>query len=368
MGDIPESASAVLTVDLAALAANIRLLQAKAGTAKLAGVVKANAYGLGLAQIVAVHQRLGTETFFVATLDEGIALRKLTGPGCEIAVLSGLLPGISGLYKLNTLTPVLNSLEEIARYQAEGAGIGAAMLHIDTGMRRLGLDTNEMKRVIEQPGLLKGLRLTAILSHFACADDPAQNDMTWDQYEIFSHFASFFPGIRRSLSNSAGMFASPDFHLDLVRPGMAVYGLNPIPGQPNPMQAVANLKVRVLQIRDALPGESVGYGALYRCAGKRRIATVALGYADGFLRALGGRGALYWRGQACPIVGRVSMDLVTLDVTDLAGPEPLAGDWVEVLGPHQDADALAEKAETIGYEILTQLGDRYHRVYGPAGD
>ncbi|MGZ9108949.1 MAG: alanine racemase [Micavibrio sp.] len=363
MGDFPNAANGILTVDLDAVAANIQILQQKAAPAKLAGVVKANAYGLGLAQIAAVHQALGTETFFVATLDEGIALRALTGEAPEIAVLCGLLPGAEDIYAQYALTPVLNSLEEIARYRSGQDQFPGAMLHIDTGMRRLGLDSHDMKRVFEQPDLLDGIRLSAILSHFACADEPAQNDLTWDQYEIFTHFTTRFPGIRRSLSNSAGIFASPDYHFDLVRPGMAVYGLNPTPDQPNPMRPVVSLNVRVLQIRDALAGESVGYGALYRCADHRRIATVALGYADGFLRALGNKGSLFWQGQACPVVGRVSMDLVTLDITDITGPEPVAGDWVEVLGPHQDADALAIGAGTIGYEILTQLGDRHHRVY-----
>lgn len=358
MSDFPNAANAVLTVDLDAVAANIQLLQQKAAPAKLAGVVKANAYGLGLAQIAAVHQALGTETFFVATLDEGVALRTLTGPGCEIAVLSGVLPGTTDIYVQYALTPVLNSLEDISRLSSV-----PAMLHIDTGMRRLGLDTQDMKRVIEQPDLLEGVRLSAILSHFACADDPAQNDLTWDQYEVFTHFTARFPGIRRSLSNSAGIFASPDYHFDLVRPGMAVYGLNPTLGQPNPMRPVVSLNVRVLQVREALAGDSVGYGARYRCRGNRRIATVALGYADGFLRSLGNNGSLFWQGRACPVVGRVSMDLVTLDITDITGPEPVAGDCIEVLGPHQDADMLAASAGTIGYEILTGLGDRYHRIY-----
>ena len=151
----------------------------------------------------------------------------------------------------------------------------------------------------------------------------------------------------------------------LLRTITTLYGLNPTPQHPNPMNPVVGLKARILQVRDALAGESVGYGAIYRCTEKRRIATVALGYADGFLRSLSNRGKLFWRGQACPIAGRVSMDLVTLDITEITGPEPVAGDWFEVIGPHQDADALAAQAGTIGYEILTGLGDRYHRVYRP---
>lgn len=353
------TAAAILDIDLSALAANIRLLQSRAPKAKVAGVVKANAYGIGMEQVAAIHRQLGTETFFVATLDEGIALRHAIGPGSEIAILGGLFHGAEGEYETHDLIPVLNSLADFPRW-TNGR---PCIVHIDTGMRRLGLDTGERKRLIDDPGLLRGLNVAIVMSHFACADEPG-HPLTPEQFEIFKTVQTLFPAARKSLANSAGIFASPDYHFDLVRPGMAVYGLNPTAG-PNPMRPVVQLKTRILQIRDVLAGETVGYAASWRCPSPRRVATIALGYADGFLRSLSNKGTLFWNGQPCPILGRVSMDLVTLDVTDVKGPPPAAGDWIEVMGPHQDADTLAAAAGTIGYEILTNLGARYRRVYKP---
>lgn len=359
MNSLNRTASAYLDIDLDALAANIRLLKGRTASAvKLAGVVKANAYGIGMAEVAGVHRQLGTETFFVATLDEGIALRTIVGPGPEIAILGGLFHGAEDVYLQHRLTPVLNALSDFERWKRPDS----CMVHIDTGMRRLGLDTSEARRLIENPGLLKWLNVTATLSHFACADEDG-HPLTRRQYEDFQKIFPLFPKARKSLSNSAGIFVSPDYHFDLVRPGMAVYGLNPTPHLPNPMAPVVSLKARVLQIRDALPGETVGYAASYTCAAARRVATIGLGYADGFLRSLSNNGRMFWQGQACPIIGRISMDLVTLDVTDIKGQPPATGDWVDVLGPEQDADTLASAAGTIGYEILTDLGARYHRQY-----
>lgn len=355
-----DTATAILDIDLGALRDNIKLLQQKAPGAKLAGVVKANAYGLGVADVAPVFRQMGVESFFVATLEEGIALRGILGAGPEIFVLCGLMPGAAAVYVAHDLTPVLNDLGQVAEWRTGRP----AMLHIDTGMRRLGLDTGEIKTVMADPSCLDGVNLTGVMSHFACADEPG-HDLTGWQYAAFTDFTDIlsrrFPGLRRSLCNSAGLFASADYHFDLVRPGMAVYGLNPVPGQPNPMRSVVGLKTRILQVHDALAGESIGYGAIEMSRTKRRVATVGLGYADGFLRSLSRRGQLFWQGQACPILGRVSMDLVIVDVTGVSAPEPVAGDWLEVLGPQQDADRLAHDAGTIGYEILIQLGPRYTR-------
>jgi alanine racemase len=352
-----QTAAAILDIDLDALAANISVLQNKAGPAvSVAGIVKADAYGIGMEQVAAVHRALGTRIFFVATLDEGIALRGMTGPGYEIAVLAGLFPGVEDEYARHGLTPVLNTLEEAARW----ARPDPVMIHIDTGMRRLGLDARDMQKLMEAPDLLKGLNVAAVISHFACADEPG-HPLTREQFEKFSAVSLLFPGIRKSLSNSAGIFVSPAYHFDMVRPGMAVYGLNPTPGRPSPVKPVVQLRTRVLQVRQVEKGDSVGYGASWKAGSPRRIATVALGYADGFLRSLSNRGTLFWSGQPCPVAGRVSMDLVTVDVTDV--PALKTGDWMDVLGPSQDADALAEAAGTIGYEILTGLGNRYRRIY-----
>lgn len=351
------TAAACLEIDLGALRWNIRLLQAKVGPAcRVAGVVKADAYGIGLRQVAQEHRACGTDTFFVATLDEGISLRGMVGKGPEIAVLGGLFHGAEGEYPRHNLIPVLNALEDFPRWQRPDP----VMIHFDTGMRRLGLDTREAERFVADPSLAKGLNVTAILSHFACADETG-HPLTVEQYRKFAALAALFPAARKSLSNSAGIFLSRDYDFDLVRPGMAVYGLNPTPGQPNPMRPVVQLKARVLQVRQALAGESVGYSATHRCDASQRVATIAIGYADGFLRSLSSRGQVFWNGQALPILGRVSMDLVTIDAG--GAPDLKAGDWVEILGPHQDADALAAQAGTIGYEILTDLGRRYQRTW-----
>ena len=347
--------TALLRINLDALTHNIRLLQARAAPARVAGVVKADAYGIGLAQAARVHLACGTDFFFVATPDEGERLRGLCGGGVKIAVLGGLLAGAEDFYIAHDVMPVLNTPGQVERWRNGRP----AVLHIDTGMRRLGFDTHETQRLIDDPDCLRGVNVAVVMSHFACADEP-DHSLTRQQYERFRKVAVLFPGAVKSLSNSAGLFADPAYHFDLVRPGMATYGLNPLPGE-TPMKPVVQLSVRVLQVRTALRGESVGYSATWTAPVEQRIATVALGYADGFLRSLSGRGKMFHRGRALPIVGRVSMDLVTLDIS--AAPDLGEGDWVDVLGPDQDADALAADAGTIGYEILTGLGARYRRVY-----
>ena len=363
---VPPHILAVLDIDLAALRQNILTLQARvAPRARLAGVVKANAYGIGLAEVAGIHKQLGTQTFFAATPEEGADLRAILGSDGEIAILCGLVAGAAPYYRQHHLTPVLNSLAQLAEWKKDGQG-DPAILHLDTGMRRLGLESGEADYLLAHPDVCSGVNVTMVMSHFACADEP-DHPLTGQQNAAFERFSAEIcrnnPEIRRSLSNSAGIFASPAYHYDVVRPGMAVYGLNPIPGKPNPMKQVVQLRARVLQTRKAQAGNSVGYGASYICPAPRCIATVALGYADGFLRALSNRGVLFWNGQPCPVLGRVSMDVVTLDITDITGPEPVAGDWVDVLGPDQDADHLAQQAGTIGYEILTGLSARYHRRY-----
>lgn len=349
--------TAVLDIDLAAVAANIRSLQARVSPqCNITGVVKADAYGIGMDQVAGVHLACGTRRFFVATLDEAIRLRALVGVGPDIAVLGGLFHGAEGEYTRHNLMPVLNSLHDVARWSS-GA---PAMLHIDTGMRRLGLDTGEVERLRDDPALTQGLNIRAVISHFACADEPG-HPLTARQAALFASILPLFPRAEKSISNSAGIFVSRDYDYDFVRPGMAVYGLNPVPGRHNPMHPVVTLRARVLQIRQAQQGETVGYGATHRCDTNQRVATIGLGYADGFLRAFSSRGHVFSQGQSLPIIGRVSMDLVTVDASTM--PQLQAGDWVEVLGPHQDADSLAAQGGTIGYEILTGLGARYARTY-----
>jgi len=347
--------TAILTIDCAALYHNINMLRSAAPGAACAGVVKADAYGLGIGGTLPVFQAAGIKTYFVATLDEAIHLRGLLGRGPVIYVLSGLYRGAEADYVRHDVRPVLNALDELSRCPDDLP----AALHFDTGMRRLGLDTLETQKLMDDPSMLQGKKIAVIMSHFACADEP-DHPLTREQYLKFNAIKTLCPGAALSLSNSAGIFASSEYHFDLVRPGMAVYGLNPTTG-PNPMKPVVGLKARILQVRKALRGETVGYGATWTAPQDVRVATLALGYADGVLRSLSGRGVVHYNKVALPVIGRVSMDMITIDAT--SAPALAAGDWVDVLGPEQDADALARDAGTIGYEILTSLGARYHRDY-----
>lgn len=362
----PAFSPALLTVDLGALADNYRFFQDKAAQGcAVAGIVKANAYGLGAEPVVRTLHGLRCRFFFVATPDEGVQVRAaLQDPTSIVAVLGGVYPGAEKDYAAHALAPVLNALEEIGRWKKACPG-APALLHFDTGMNRLGLGAQDAERLWREPEHLEGLNLCCVMSHFACADDPA-HPLTGLQAARFARIAAHFPKIAKSLCNSAGVFHDPSFHYDLLRPGIGLYGGLPIKGRANPLRPVVRLQARVLQTRGVEEGASAGYGASYRFPPGGRAATVALGYADGFLRALSNRGRLWWKGQPLPIAGRVSMDLVILDLSGLEGEGPEPGDWVEVIGPSQDIDALATDAGTISYEILTGLGRRYARRYeGP---
>lgn len=357
-----------LTINLGAIAANHDILSRKVGPAcQLAGVVKANSYGTGLDRVAPTLFARGCRRFFVATPAEALTLRQIL-PLAEIAVLGGGLPEARDDYIRYQIEPVLNSLHDIALWREAARQIDKplpAIIHLDTGMNRLGLAEDEACTLIADPALRRGLDIILVMSHFACADEK-YHPLTQRQYECFADFARHFPQARKSLANSSGIFRHQDYHFDMVRPGMAIYGLNPTPEAPNPMQSVVTLEARILQTRTLKKGETIGYSATHIFNAPALTATVALGYADGFHRAHSGKAKLYWQGIPCPVVGRVSMDLVTVDLSHLQAPLPQAGDWLEVLGPHQSADQLAESAGTIGYEVLTNLGTRYPRIYREA--
>lgn len=350
---------AVLTIDLAAVVANWQALGVRHGAA-VAGVVKADGYGLGAAAVGRALQAAGCRHFFVAHPSEGVALRTALGPGPMIAVLDGFAPGEDGDA---ALTPVLNHLGDVARHRARPPA-GGAILHLDTGMRRLGLDAAEQARAASDPTLLAGLPLRYVMSHLACADEPAHPLNALQAERFATAAARIAPGVPRSLANSSGLFLGPGFVSDLGRPGCALYGINPTPGQPNPMMPVVTLDAPVLQVREIAAAETVGYGASWTAPRPSRIATVAAGYADGYLRALSGRSVAHHAGRALPLVGRVSMDLLTFDATD--APEVVPGSMLRLIGPGCTPDDLAAQAGTIGYEILTSLGPRYRRAYLPA--
>lgn len=353
----------ILTIDLAALADNYTLL-AKLGNAPHTGAcIKANAYGTGADMAATALAARGCRDFFVATAAEGARLRPhVTG---DIYVFAGLHSGSTAEFTAHGLIPSLNSLADISAHKAVGGG--ACAVFFDTGLNRLGLGADETAHLLQHPELLSGLDIRLFLSHFACAEDPA-HPLNAQQcaraHNIRAALSPLYPAARWSMCNSSGIFHYPEVRYDLLRPGYALYGGNPTPEKPNPMKPVVRLDVRVLQTRYVRAGDTIGYSATHRFDADSETATVCLGYADGFARAHQKGGAvLYWQGQPCPVIGRVSMDLVTIGIGHLEGPRPQAGDMLEVLGPHQDADMLAASAGTIGYEILTSLGLRYARRY-----
>jgi alanine racemase len=340
-----------LTIDLGAVAANYQLFQCKVGmNCAVAGVVKANAYGLGVDRVVPLLDKLGCPLFFVATFEEALRVRTLTQK--PVAVLGGLLAGAEADYLAHDIIPVMNSPEEIL----PGAYSGQAIWHIDTGMNRLGIRVDELPQLAEEPQPL------IVMSHFACADDK-DHKITAQQGKIFARLAEAFPDSKKSLCNSSGLFRHPEWHYDMVRPGMALYGLNPTPEAANPMRQTVMLETRLLQIHEGIAGETVGYGATHTLTRDTKIGIVGLGYADGFLRSGSGKATLYADGNACPVLGRISMDLTAIDL-GAAALNP--GDWIEVIGPHQSPDQLAANSGTIGYEILTDLGPRHERIYKSA--
>ena len=349
---------AQLTIDLSAIQANYKTLKNKVGQAcEVAGVVKANAYGLGVAPVSEALQTAGCMTFFVATLPEAIELRMILGDEPLIAMLNGYQDKNAKLYLENRITPVINDMTELHAYKKQGDNL-PAMIHIDTAMNRLGIDPDEIS-----PEDKAGCDVKAIMSHFASSEDK-ESDLNIIQAERFDKIAGEFPDIPKSLCNSSGIFLSESYHYDLVRPGMALYGLNPTPYADNPTQPVISLEAEILQTHSVKKGETVGYNATYRFENNSEVAVVDIGYADGILRSLTNNTNLYWNGTPCPVRGRISMDLTIVDFGNIPESErPKAGEMLEVIGPNQTADDLARDAKTIGYEILTSLSQRYERKY-----
>jgi len=363
-------AGALLTIDLDALKANWRTCDAQtADTVETAAVVKAAAYGIGADQAAQALRDAGCKTFFVATIDEGIRVRNALGDGPAIHIFNGLMDGAERDYTHHGLIPVLNSLSEIDAWRAYCTGLGeplACDLHIDTGMSRLGLPSDEMQKVIDNPDHLTHLKLDSILSHLTVSEitDHPNNA---EQLAAFQDVLRHMPRARASFANSSAIFLSPQYHFDMTRPGVALYGVNPTPGQlnpqANPMAQVVRLQAKILQVRTIDTPQTVGYGATHTAQGLERIATVSMGYADGYSRSLSNAGMAYIGDHKAPVVGRVSMDLITLDVSTV--PEDLCrvGMLVDMIGPNNPVDDVAARAGTIGYEVLTSLGSRFHRVY-----
>lgn len=352
--------SALLEIDLEAVAANWRLLDARHAGAT-AGVIKADAYGLGAARVVPKLAAIGCRHFFTAHFMEALAVRPLVS-GAMLAVLNGLSHGEESEFSSHNIVPVLGALHELKLWRAEAARLGRvlpAILHVDTGMNRLGLSLAELAALRDDATLLDGVRLEYVMTHLVSADVP-EDPVNARQAETFFAAVKQFPGVRTSFANSSGMFLGAAFASDLARPGSALYGLNPTPEHPNPMRDVVRLSAPILQIHEVEPGETVGYSGYWTARRRTRIATIGVGYADGFHRVLSNRATAYFDATPVPLVGRVSMDLTTFDVTDTPAKP---GDVLQLIGPGHGPDQLAVEAGTNGYEILTSLGRRYRRRY-----
>ncbi|MGH1479324.1 MAG: alanine racemase [Geminicoccales bacterium] len=361
-----ESARGVLTINLDALGSNYRRLKQLAGPSEVGGVVKANGYGLGVKEVGSCLYAAGCRSFFVAHPNEGVALRA-TLRDAAIYVLHGLAPGTEKDIADAKLIPVLNHPGELARYAAFALTRDQklpAALQIDTGMCRLGFSPAEIGQLDRDD--LDPIDLRLVISHLISAEE-ADNPLNVVQRCRFEQQREGLEGTKASLANSSGMFLGTDFHYDLCRPGVALYGVNPTPGKPNPMLPVVTLRAPVLQVHEIDQPGTVGYGATYDVAGGSRIATVPIGYADGYQRAAGEKATARIAGEIVPIAGRVSMDLISLDISTLPQDSVHPGCMVDLIWGSDGVDRMADASGTIGYEVLTRLGTRYARHYTRSG-
>jgi alanine racemase len=380
---LPPATTGVLHIDLAAIQRNYARLAGLAGPAECAAVIKADAYGLGIHRVAPALAAAGCKTFFVATLDEARRFNDVAWSGQQaggaaaapgwsphLYVLNGLLLGSAAAFAEIEARPVLGSMDEIIEWAGFGVtsedGLPAA-LHVDTGMNRLGVKPSDYDALIVAGDILETFPTALVMSHLACGDTP-EHPKNAAQLAAFMRIADQLPDFRRSLANSAGVFLGQPYAFDLVRPGIALYGGNPFAGHPNPMEPVVRLYGRIAQLGDAERGETVGYGAARTLTRRTRYAAVTAGYADGYFRNLGSvdglEGATAYIGDhALPILGRVSMDLIVFDITDLPAGLARRGGFVELIGDRYTVDDAAASSGTIPYEVLTSLGRRYQRIY-----
>jgi alanine racemase len=360
------AAGGVLTIDLSAIAANWKQLGRLTVPVACAAVVKADAYGCGIERVVPKLAQAGCVTFFVADLGEGRRARTVA-PQAAIYILNGIMPGTAPAFAKANLRPVINSTAELAEWDGFVASTrwqGGAALHVDTGMNRLGL-TPDQSIAIASRSQRQDHGFTLLMSHLACAE-MRDNPMNDRQIRLFREIRNCFRGVPSSLANSTGIFLGSAVHCDLVRPGIALFGGNPVAGQPNPTRPVIELKGRIVQVREIRKGDTVGYGASWAAARPSRVAVVATGYADGYFRSAGsmkGKTEAIVAGRRCPLIGRVSMDLLALDVTDLPVGEPRRGEFATLIGAEIGIDEFAKTCGTISHEVLTNLRNRYHRCY-----
>lgn len=367
-GPLAAEAGGILTIDLGAIEANWKKLRSMAMPTDCAAVVKADAYGCGLEPVTALLYHAGCTVFFVADLSEGKRVRRIA-PDATVYVLGGLPPGTAPVFAEHALRPVIGSSAELAEWDSFVSASnwqGGIALHVDTGMNRLGVTIEEAIALApriksENHGIM------LLMTHFV-ASEIHEHPRNNEQMLAFREIRSLYRGVAASIANSSGIFLGSSAHLDLVRPGVALYGVNPTPGKPNPMRPVVHLEARIILTREVAFGDTVGYDASWTARRPSRVAIVAVGYADGYFRMASGTdqkpgGMVLVAGRRCPIVGRISMDLMAIDVTDLPGSAVRRGDYVTLIGDGFDVDALAEQFNTNGYEVLTSLGRRYARIY-----
>ena len=356
--------SSRLSIDLDAVRSNYRTIAARVAPARCGAVVKADAYGLGVAPVAAALGREGCPVFFVAQFCEAERLSGTFGPNTEVFILNGIDPGNEAACIAHGFIPVLNSHSQVAQWRAFARAIGRplpAALQVDSGMSRLGLDEKAAAALVDDPEFPRDFDLRLLMTHLACADEPARA-ANGDQLARFRAIRTRFPGVPGSIANSGGAFLAAPFHADLARPGLALFGVEPGP-HADGLQPVVRLEARVLQIREIEAGTGVGYGLDHIAAARQRIATVAIGYGDGWPRSLGGVGAAWHRGVRLPILGRISMDSMAVGLDALPHGALQEGDFVELVGPSQSLAEVARDAGTIAYEILTRLGPRHARFY-----
>ncbi len=349
-----------LTIDLNALGDNWQAIAARVAPATCAAVIKANAYGIGLEEAAKALWKKGARQFFVAHLGEALRARKALPDGAIVYALNGLPPGAASTCIAHNIRPVLGSVGEVGEWQANPSHTThPCALHVDTGMNRLGVSADEA-HVLAQQGFAPAL----VMSHLACADTP-EHPQNRQQLCVFQKVRALFPQAQASLANSAASLGDKAYHFDLCRPGIALYG-GKASTQAPALNPVVKLEARIIQIRHAQAGDAIGYGAAHHLQHNARLAIVSAGYADGILRILGASdahsgGNASVSGQLCPIVGRISMDLIAIDTS--AHPHLARGDWVTLIGDAIGLDAVALQANTLSYEILTSLSQRAHRVY-----
>jgi alanine racemase len=361
-----DSANSFLCINIDLIISNYMLLKKKLGKAACAATLKADAYGIGAAKVGPALVKAGCSSFFVATIDEAIDLRNyIKLKHIKIAVLSGFLPKTEPIFNEYDIIPVINNLDQLRDWKKYNSATGKSLnsvLQIDTGMNRLGLTANELYKILDNPTEINGANLCGLMSHLACSDEP-DHEMNQKQLLEFIKAKNKLPRMETSLANSGGIFLGKSYHFDLARPGIALYGATPNYNACNPLKQAIKLYGRVLQIRETGANQTVGYGASYKPTRDSVIATVGVGYADGYLRSLSSNSYAFFNNIKIPIIGRVSMDCITVDISSVPTRTIKPGDFIEVMGDNFTIDDIAKAANTVPHEILSGLGTRHFRQY-----